>query len=54
MLWHRVRTYISVAQAAGHDPKVLHDSYADVIERRSVFNTLELIHRSLDYTTKPL
>jgi integrase len=35
--------YISVAKAAGHSPKVLHDNYAEVIERRSVINTLELI-----------
>jgi hypothetical protein len=36
--------YISVAKAAGHSPKVLHDNYAEVIERRSVINTLEMFH----------
>jgi integrase len=35
--------YVSVAKALGHSPKVLHDNYADVIESRSVINTLELI-----------
>jgi integrase len=29
--------YISVARAAGHSPQVMHENYADVIDRRSVF-----------------
>jgi integrase len=29
--------YISVAKAAGHSPQILHENYANVIERRSVF-----------------
>lgn len=29
--------YIDVAQASGHDPKVMHQHYAHVIEQRSVF-----------------
>jgi integrase len=33
--------YISVAKALGHSPRVLHDNYAEVIESRSVINTLE-------------
>jgi integrase len=35
--------YVSVAKALGHPPRVLHDNYAEVIESRSVINTLELI-----------
>jgi integrase len=35
--------YVSVAKALGHSPRVLHDNYADIIESRSVINTLELI-----------
>jgi integrase len=35
--------YVSVARALGHSPKVLHDHYADVIESRSVINTLEFL-----------
>ncbi len=35
--------YVSVAKALGHSPRVLHDHYADVIESRSVINTLEQI-----------
>jgi integrase len=29
--------YISVAKAAGHSPKVLHDNYANIIESRPIF-----------------
>jgi integrase len=35
--------YVAVAKALGHPPRVLHDNYAEVIESRSVINTLELI-----------
>lgn len=35
--------YVSVAKALGHSPKVLHDHYADIIESRSVINTLEFL-----------
>lgn len=31
----------AVAKALGHSPRVLHDNYAEVIESRSVINTLE-------------
>jgi Phage integrase family len=37
------RDYVSVAKALGHSPRVLLDTYADVIESRSVINTLEQI-----------
>jgi hypothetical protein len=33
----------AIAKALGHSPRVLHDNYAEVIESRSVINTLELI-----------
>lgn len=33
--------YVSVAKALGHSARVLHDNYAEVIESRSVINTLE-------------
>jgi integrase len=29
--------YLEVAESAGHDPKVMHDRYADVIQSQSVF-----------------
>jgi integrase len=35
--------YVSVAKALGHSARVLHDNYAEVIESRSVINTLEFI-----------
>jgi hypothetical protein len=40
LLKYRPRT---VAKALGHSARVLHDSYAEIIESRSVINTVELI-----------